>query len=543
MKRALLFGLMFLLQVLPAGGQNTHKSAVLSGAVIKEPGDQPLKKVLLHLVAEDQREGGNYTTETDAEGRFRFEDVQPGRYRLLLEKTGFHSINVRGYQTDGPILTVQRGQEINDLLFQMLQAAVITGRVVDEDGVPMANYGVSLLKRKPGKAGQTELAGEERSNDLGEYRFSGLFPGRYYVAVVPPPDIRNFAHMKETPGSSRGTDMTYLPTYYPGTNDGSQASPIDLRAGDELPVNFTMIPAQSYRIRGIVTGIPANQKPIVQLVSRGVIQTMNGADVAADGQFEIRGVSPGSYFATVFTGAEGQIMTARQMVTVVSADVEGVKLVPVRPFTVSGHVRFENFWPKDVTQDSAYLRPADSDDSASTPGPGGTASAQLDQTGNFQWTDVTPGNYVAEFSGNGDRNMFLKAVILGHTSYNTGFELTGPASVELLISAHAATLEGVVSEGDKAAAGALVVAVPDDKYRDLRARFGTGSTDQYGHFLIHGLAPGSYTVFAWQDLEDDLYYDAAFLKSQESNGTSLKVEEGSRQKVELKVSPVGADWQ
>jgi len=61
--------------------------------------------------------------------------------------------------------------------------------------------------------------------------------------------------------------------------------------------------------------------------------------------------------------------------------------------------------------------------------------------------------------------------------------------------------------------------------------------------VIHGLAPGSYTVFAWQDLEDGAYYDAEFLKSQESNGTALKVEEGSRQKIELKPAPVSEDWQ
>ena len=73
--------------------------------------------------------------------------------------------------------------------------------------------------------------------------------------------------------------------------------------------------------------------------------------------------------------------------------------------------------------------------------------------------------------------------------------------------------------------------------------FGAGSTDQNGHFVIRGLAPGSYTVFAWQDLDDGLYGDPAFLKSQESNGVALKVEEGSRQKIELKVSPVGEEWQ
>ena len=85
--------------------------------------------------------------------------------------------------------------------------------------------------------------------------------------------------------------------------------------------------------------------------------------------------------------------------------------------------------------------------------------------------------------------------------------------------------------------------IPEEKYRKLHDRFGVGSADQEGHFAIHGLAPGNYTVFAWLDLDEGLYYDAAFLRSQEANGTALKVEEGLRQKVELKLSAIPDDWQ
>src|SRR5512143_3646237 len=126
--------------------------------VIKQPGDQPIKKVLLHLIAESQPGGGSYTTETDPDGRFQFDDVQPGRYRLLLEKTGFHAINLRGHRSEGPVFTLHRGQKITDQVFEMLQSAVITGKVVDEDGEPLPSFGVSLMKRRPGKSQRLELA-------------------------------------------------------------------------------------------------------------------------------------------------------------------------------------------------------------------------------------------------------------------------------------------------------------------------------------------------------------------------------------------------
>ena len=47
-----------------------------------------------------------------------------------------------------------------------------------------------------------------------------------------------------------------------------QASTVTLKAGDEMPVNFTLAPARTYRVRGIVTGVTAGQKPVVELFSK-----------------------------------------------------------------------------------------------------------------------------------------------------------------------------------------------------------------------------------------------------------------------------------
>jgi hypothetical protein len=74
------------------------------------------------------------------------------------------------------------------------------------------------------------------------------------------------------------------------------------------------------------------------------------------------------------------------------------------------------------------------------------------------------------------------------------------------------------------------------KRRDL---YKEDSTDQRGHFTIHGLNPGHYTVLAFEDLQDD-YHEPDFLKSYEGRGQSVEIveiKEGEQKTVQLKIIP------
>jgi len=572
MTRSLALAVFLLSALVLASAQQSAPAAnasSIAGTVVQEPGSQPLKKVLVQVVAEDQKQGGNYTASTDADGRFHVENVVPGRYRIFIERTGFIGVNGRGVKSDTNVFSIQAGQSIEDLLFRMLPTAVISGRVTDEDGDPMSGVRVVASRKIPGKATR-EATGSDATNDLGEYRLAGLFPGQYWVVAVPPPDFRDYEPQwvvampppdlrdyepqhEKSQGNSRGEaqpDTRYLTTYYPGTYDGTQASAVTLKAGDEMPVNFTLVPARTYRVRGIVTGVPAAQKLTVEVAAKAG-DSIRVSEVAPDGQFEVRGVGPGSYVVKASADAESQSLTARQDVNVVAADVEGVKLVPQLTFTLSGRLRIEGSAAEGLTQYSVNLRQAELPDDA-----GFIMSqdffgmnAPVDRLGNFEWKNVNPGVYVVQlYGGNGQSNCFLKSVRLGGQDVETGFAASGPATLDLVVSSKGATIEGTVVEkerdvdNDHPVANAAVVAVPEEKYRKLSDRFGIGSTDQHGHFTIRGLAPGSYTLYAWQDLEEGLWRDAGFLKSQEANGTAMKVEEGAHQQVELKLSSAGEEW-
>jgi len=536
---------------------SAHTTSSIAGTVIKEPGSQPLKKVLVQVVAENQKEGGNYTASSDADGHFHIENVVPGRYRIFIERTGFVGVNGHGLKSDTNVFTVQAGQSVEDLVFRMLPTAVISGRITDEDGDPMSGVRVVAQKKKPGKSTR-ESVGTEATNDLGEYRLAGLFPGQYWIVAMPPVDFRDYEKQEKSSSAVEPQpDTRYVNTYYPGTYDAVQASAVTLKAGDEMPVNFTLVPARTYRVRGIITGITPAQKPSVELISKaGDSYRANANEVGPDGQFEVRGVAPGSYVVRASTPAESQSFTAHQDVSVVAADVDGVKLTPMPSFTLSGHLQIEGRAAGDLPQYSANLRQAELPE-----GSGffmsqeffGT-NAPVDRLGNFEWKSVTPGNYIVQVYGGDGQGFFLKSVKLGGRDIATGFTASGPAAIDVVVSSKGGMVEGTVVEattgkdGEKDSdtvqpvANVAVVAVPEEKFRKLPDRFGIGSTDQHGRFTIRGVAPGSYTIYAWQDLEDGVYRDPDFLKSQEANGTALRVQEGSHRQIELRVSPTGEEW-
>ena len=70
-----------------------------------------------------------------------------------------------------------------------------------------------------------------------------------------------------------------------------QAATVTLKAGDEMPVNFTLVPARTYRVRGIVAGVTTGQKPVVELFSK-TDDSYRANEIGQDGQFEVRGVAP-----------------------------------------------------------------------------------------------------------------------------------------------------------------------------------------------------------------------------------------------------------
>jgi len=554
-----------------------HFTAVISGIVIKEPGPEPVKKALIELITENQSEGGNYTAVSGPDGSFRIENILPGRYRLFVERTGYQEVNQHNRGLEGRILTLAANQEIRDLTLRLQAAAVVEGRVTDEDGDAMAEAQVAVL-RQTFVSGRShwEQAGAERTNDLGEYRISGLAPGNYFISVSPPPDVRNWIETTANAASSPHTAATdkaarssYQTTYYPSTRDRSQAIPIQLHAGDDFPANFSLTPGPSLSIRGSVVNLPQGTTAAILLQSKEFNLMLNGAEMHKDGSFEIRDVSPGAYtiLATV-DGAEVP-MLARQALQVGSANVDGVRLAPQPGGSVVGRLRLEGKASgpaPDPSQMFLQLRPADGDDDMLAVLNLGDSSAlaHVNRNGTFAWKNIPAGRYFLEISDStGMPEWFLKSAFAGgQDALDSGLTVGGGVTtLDVVASSNGGVIEGVaanrkddseknaaeptaseqsVAQSEEPAADVTIVAVPEARFRSHPDRYRKTTTDQRGHFALRGLPPGEYSLFAWESVDGEAYLNPEFLRSYEGQGKAIRVGEGERVSMQLTVvQPAG----
>ena len=373
--------------------QNAASKASIQGIVTKAGGGQPLKGVRISFRRLDgsQNPLGNVRTPvtTDATGRFLVTGVDPGQYRISAERDGYirQEYGQRTTTGSGTVISVAAGQRL-ELQFQMLPAGVISGRVSDEQGEPVARGEVQAwaFQYADGKRSLSQVANAQ-TNDIGEYRLFWLPPGEYLISVtVPDPGETATADLSAPPtGASRAVSefVTAIGAaggfaggfpealdagalqkvfegrepaqiYFPGTLDPYGAAPIKLGAAVEMrAIDFTMRPIRTVTVRGrVVAPFPLAKAgggrqggPFALAFGQGTQVSLSragarpgfaalglgGTAVNADGSFEIRGVAAGSYNLTATARPpDGPPYSARARVEVGDADVSNV-VITVRP--------------------------------------------------------------------------------------------------------------------------------------------------------------------------------------------------------------------
>ena len=550
-----------------APAEKPPEKCVVSGQVVKAGTGEPLKKARVTLSKEQTRETPRSEI-TDAQGRFTFKEVEPGRYRLAATRNGYarQEYGQRGPNRPGTILALAAGQQVKDAEFRLPLAAVIAGKVYDEDGEAIASAMVQVLQHRyvQGKR-QLFPAGRATTNDRGEYRVFGLGAGSYYVSAVYRPGLEGFVFggggvVVGGPAPDEG----YAPTYYPGTTDPGRATPLELRAGNEVTrIDFLLLQTRAVQIRGRVynsiTGRPGRDVQVTVFDPNARAQVWFGRPSTRaegpEGKFELRGVVPGSYQLVAFWYDEeaNQAYSARLPVNVGDGGLEGVELVIERGVDVSGTAVVEGAGAQaaagdgeeekeklDLTELRVALEPREEGLPYF-----GSSSGVIKEDGSFTVQNAQRTANRVELWARGPLpgNYYLKSArVDGNEVLEEGLDLSaGPprGQLELVISANGGQVEGAVLKDGKPFSGATVTLVPEERRRERRELFKTASTDQYGRFTLRGLEPGTYQLFAWEEIETGAHQDSEFLKPYEKLGHEVTVEEGSRLSAELKLIPAG----
>jgi len=527
----------------PRGNPGTS----VQGKVLQEPGGQPIRKANLELrtgYGGFFGSGGyeqKYFVTTDAAGRFQIDDVEPGRYAVVIEHPGF--AQSRGRRST---IVVLPGQGTTDFIFHMEPAAVITGKIVDADGDPISN--VSVTAHLIGSASRgmrpDESFGAPGTNDLGEFRIPDLRAGRYTLEADPP---YTFSH-PESKGSAKEQEI-YTTTYYPGTLDKAQSVAVEIHAGDETPINFGLLKTRAYRVSGTVLAAPGGKKLMfVSLRPKGYFldRWANGgpqsSPVGEGGKFEFPNLLPGSYTALLVE--ENSNLRASPIVEVSDADVEGLQLQPNVGQAVRVTLRMDTGLKFDWTQLRVWLVPlgqpdvplGEPDFKVEYPGFFRPPPIQS-QAGTFEVKDVVVGTYQLAALSKNLPDYFIKSVSLGGRDVtDTGFSVSPGMSLDVVIGAKGATIEGTVEDGNgKPVAYATVVDIPSVEH----PLYHWATTDEHGHFNVRGLNSGKHKVMAFEELpgKPDTIRWLNFLTPYESQAEVVQLQEGTRRSTALKVIP------
>ncbi len=537
------------------------QNAPVQGIVLKGAND-PVSKAVVELRTADDAARIIESVTTEADGRFLFRSVRPGRYRVTAARAGY----VRPPMT----ITVAAGQPVPEIRLPMTPAGAIDGRVFDGRGEPVGNVEVQALKASYSEGRRFLTAVESvQTNDLGEYRLFWLAPGRYYVVALhslaqsmPRRMMGSGFSMMSIGGgffAAGGGDPAlftafenerqaekYVPVYFPGTANEQEASPVDVRPGADFGgVNVVLTPVRERHVRGFVvdgtTGQPGRYSSI-RIDDDGPLQRPNEPQVKENGAFDLP-LLPGTYTLTGSSGNGSGSATIR----VGDTDIENLTIVTSPFFNLEGRLVVEGQAnTADVEQLRLNLRRVPPPvpekpypTSYSNPRADGAFLLEA-SSGDFR-VNVAPILNVAPLRGPQTplrtlENAYVKSIRLGNIDVlNQGLRLERPTTtpLEIVIGMNPAAVEGMVLSGSqRPASDATVVLAPEARHRfEL---YKTTTSDSTGRFHFDRVPPGSYKVFAWSELvESGSWFDAEFMRTYESQGVAINPAEGETPEIRV----------
>ncbi|HEX5227371.1 MAG TPA: carboxypeptidase regulatory-like domain-containing protein [Bryobacteraceae bacterium] len=525
----------------PAIAQPPGNGAI-SGTVMEGQSDEGVRKAIVTLTIEGEPRRWA-TARTDGSGHFQFDGLPAGTYKLRAAKNneGTATYGAKGVHELGESITLAEGEIRGGLVLRFLRGASIEGRVFDPDGDPVGQAEIALLRR--GRDQGAPILANYRgasSDERGEYRFTNIDPGRYYIRVSPGgPKF----------GGIPNPQRILVEQYYGGARDAKEASPVHVGDGEHLTdVDVRLAAEAAVQIHGQVLGVPEEADPakpqVALLRVNGAFHAGPGVGVQvtpADGgqihwsqgaiaqgpehRFEIENLPAGRYLVEASFSSGGKTYSASQIIDARSGSGD-VTLTLAPAIEIHGTLRMEGTHKGSGSVEVELQRR----------GPAGNrVSAEVGADGHFTLAPVPPGEW------NLDVRLpegFLKSARLGDKEVRfSTFEIgaNNDAALNIVASTRTASIQGEV---DSTGARAGILVARADEFHGMTRYYYTAEADAQGKFHVDGIAPGRYKVFAFENMAARAFRDPEDIASLEELGETVDLAEGATVEAHPKLIPM-----
>ncbi|HEV7472571.1 MAG TPA: hypothetical protein VGN90_00885 [Pyrinomonadaceae bacterium] len=446
---------------------------------------------------------------TDQDGNYRITDLPPGNYQVSPIAPAYVTIELAVSHGRGKTLLLASGEDIQGIDFSLARGGVITGKVKDSNGRPVIEERVNLVtedKANPqGSMFSSVGSGSFQTDDRGVYRIYGIPVGRYKISV---------GVGEDEPSTTRPGRTVYVRTFYPDAVEPDKAETLQISEGTEH-VNIDITVSRglpSYVASGkVVIGDSGEPAGGLRVGLRRVIRNREGGGMGnfttsnSRGEFRLENVRPGKYMALVSPQPGSDVRTDPVPLEVIDQDVTGLLLKTVNGLSISGTVVLEGNYDKNVAAKLAELRLQAYVHSEAAYS-GSWQDAAINSDGSFRLGGLGPGTVNFAITTKERRSSVAFNIL---RIERDGVELS-PRSVEIKAGEEITGVRVVVSYGSGSIRGEVKLENGELRSDERILVWITGpgaarsnprpaNLDARGHFLIEGLAAGSYEINARVD--------------------------------------------
>jgi hypothetical protein len=493
---------------------------------------------------------------SDGTGNFQFPGLGEGRYNLAIDKAGYFPQMF----SDIVVLPGAIGNaavELGDLNITAQRS--VSGTVRWDDGEPVTNAIVHVMSFRGGAYSRSPFVGTVSTNERGEFRIDGLRARRYLVFTYQRPQV-------VAPGAAV---RVALPVFYPVAARPEDAQMLDLRTNKEFPgLSLTMKEERGVSIEGTVTsetlmpGVPVQMGLIIPGIPSPFIV---GTETRVGQPFRLYPVPPGSYLLFA-RGVPAPTATQAGITTITSTTTNAPTVLvagtPLDPAVTAIPVTVNRGTPiQGMTLNlpaAAVIEGKVEFDSAVQGAPPqivpatgvnlffewfpkmestyGIVNGNANERGEFRIPGVVKGQAYIPGPGSNWGDAYVASYRQGTKDLVAGGlpVIAGGEPVQVMLKRDGGRLEGKVTDGSNTPWRAFVAVAPRD--RRIEFWFRSAFTMSDGTFQIGNIPPGEYDVFAFDRNDEDIYYNAEFLRRYAAGGKGITVGPYTIQSLELSLT-------